>query len=291
MKRTFLSIHNIPVSLVRAKLLKSCFKTANFLYGGLKDNIFFLHIAKCGGGSIDSAINRKFLFPKARPAEKATADAAVQLYQLSDPYERDFYYVFKLRENLLLYFMNQNKPFISGHFTFSDIAYRNFKDKYKFITMLRNPVKRWISHYFYNRYKELTDQHCRIEKDLLAFADSERGKNLGHLFVKCLSGLNESGDYCSDRAIERAKENLHKFDIVGCIEYIDDFTIKFKNLFGKKLKIPRIHKNPKSTSFISSIISKEIEEQITLICKPDLEVYTYAVDTFIQRFSADAHPR
>lgn len=135
-------------------LLKSLFKRAyNTFHGCLKDNICFLHIPKCGGMSIRDAVSscyrtldiRKDLYLVS--IEPVASSNVVKLMNQTDyPYDTtDDYPILKLRENLLLYFMNKkNTKYISGHFTFSEIAYREFHGKYAFITVLRDPVKRWI---------------------------------------------------------------------------------------------------------------------------------------------------
>ncbi len=80
-----------------------------------------------------------------------------------------------------------------------------------------------------------------------------------------------------------APANLHKFEIVGCLEYFEDSHKQFHNRFGIKLKKLKKNRNPKSQIHIKSSVTKEIEEEITRICQPDLEVYNYAVETFVNQ--------
>ena len=140
--------------------------------------------------------------------------------------------------------MSQNVPFISGHFSFSDKAYQYFSNTYSYITILRDPIKRWISQYFFDKYKP--HKFRQIHEDLPTFIQSERGKSHGYQYVQMLGGLHPSGEYSSQQAIERAKENLHKLEVVGCLEYIDVFMKQFENRFGVKLKIHRKNQSPKS---------------------------------------------
>ena len=101
-------------------------RTRNLFYGllgrKLRDNIFFLHVPKCGGTSIDSAIRscypNKHGIIRLNPV--ASHNVARIKYGINFPYETsDDYPILKLEENLLLYFMSQKgAQYISGHFSF-----------------------------------------------------------------------------------------------------------------------------------------------------------------------------
>ena len=263
-------------------------KTNNLINGRIKEGIFFLHVPKCGGTSIDHAIRCRYNTFRMDACDlvhvnpMASTCASNLINQVNFPYDSsDDYPILKLRENLLLYFMNEKKTkFISGHFTFSDIGYNNFSNKFTFITVLRDPVKRWISLYFFNKYKEA--DHCKIEDDISTFLKSKIGKAQGCEYVKFLSAPGKEIDYSSKSAINQAKKNLSKFDIVGCLEFQGIFIDQFEHRFGVRLKIEEKNKNPKPELFKKSIVTKEIEDEIKEICKPDLEIYQYALDQFVK---------
>ncbi|WP_347275218.1 hypothetical protein [Candidatus Kuenenia sp.] len=270
-------------------IFRSVFKRAfNLICGGVKGNIFFLHVPKCGGVSISRAIgccyytlnirNDYNLVASLDPV--ASAKAINFVNQKEFPYDTsDDYPILKFRENLLLYYMSQNnKKYIYGHFSFSEIAYRNFSNKYVFVTVLRNPIKRWISLYFFNRYKK--QDHCKMEDDITVYLESKFGQAQGYEYVKFLGGLDNEGDYTSKNAINRAKNNIDKFDIVGFIEYEENFLNQFKKRFAVKLNIEKKNQSPAPESLRNSIITEEIEEKIREICRPDLEVYQYAIEKF-----------
>lgn len=265
-------------------------RSSNIFQGTLKQKTFFLHIPKCGGVSIRKAIKScyvsfdilqdKYLTDLPSTAAFNAAQISAKQTCLSSDVTDD-YQILKFRESLLLYFMCQSDTkYIAGHFTFSAIAYQSFFDKFAFVTILRNPVKRWISAYFYNRYKKLG--HRKTDADIAAYLESSFAQSQGYEYVKFLGGVDEGGDYTSEQAINRAKENLHKFTVVGCLEYQNDFVHQFQDRFGRKLNIRVSNQSPRPETDQNTVVTEAVKEKIETICRPDIEVYRYAIDNFVE---------
>jgi hypothetical protein len=257
------------------------YRFLNQFKGGIKGKICFIHTHKCGGTSIDAAIRLHYKdIDMRKDRYLVTIDSEASTNAISY-YNQEPNTIYKFREQLLLYYMNiKNVKYISGHFYFCERAYLDFQDEYAFVIVLRNPVDRWISHYLFNRYKE--DSFGKINSSLQECLQSEFGKHNGSEYVQYIGGISESGDYFSDDAIKRAKNNLNKFDIVGCLEYKNDFIEQFFRRFGVKLNLDRRNPNPKSNSFRESVITEETKQKILELCKPDLEVYQYAIENFVK---------
>ena len=218
---------------------------------------------------------------------KASFNAFNQLTDKANfPWEQSLaddndYLELKFRESLLLYYMNQiHINYIGGHFSFSNAAYQYFSNQYSFVTVLRHPVDRWISLYFWRRYNKQGRRN--IDTDITTHLQSELAYQQGCGYIKFLGGVNKDGDYASPQAISRAKENLHKFRVVGCLEYQENFLKQFEEQFGRKLKIKQLNKSPKSVTHKKAVITDEINAEIRELCKPDLEVYQYAIDNFVK---------
>lgn len=263
-------------------------RTNNLFQGSLKEKIFFLHIPKCGGSSLNRAIKSCYLnwnLADDRHLTYLNANASflaapksfsLPEFSLDVP---DNYPILKFRENILLYSMCHSDYFIGGHFSYSQKAYQHFSHEYAFITVLREPVSRFISAYFYNRYKPWEDR--KISHDITEYLDSDLGRAQGHEYVKYLRCPDQQEDYTSDQAIGQAIDNLHKFSIVSCLEHQDDLQRKFQERFKRALNIKTVNRGPKHNSR-KTLISNEIKEKIREICQPDLTIYQYVIDNFVK---------
>lgn len=260
-------------------------RTRNTLFGALDRRIAFFHLPKCGGTSLTDAMKslyRTLDFRDDRRLVSVSSHATSAVVEMVSgtryPYDTtDDYPILQLREHLLIYLMLQKQTrFVNGHCPFSENVHERFKDRFAFVTMIRSPVKRWISSFFYNRYKK--GEHRKIDTDIAGHLESEFGRSQGHELVKFIGGADPAGDYTSTKAIGRAKANLHRFDLVGFLENMDDFLNRFEALFGRKLQLNVMNRNPVSSSRQEEVLTDEILSRIEAVCEPDLAVYRHALE-------------
>ena len=245
--------------------------------------IFFLHIPKCAGTSIMHAIKAAYA-PRHAAHDPTLAHldpfAAEQGARLlgKDPllYNRE----------LLAYFLaSQQHRYVYGHFTFDEAAFEAFHDTFYFLTFLRDPVKKWFSLYFFNRYKE--SDHYKLHDDLETFVESETAVGYGCDYVMQFANDGPDGDYSSAAAIARAQQNLAKFHLVGCLEEMDIFLRDFEALFGVKLQPRRRRTNPVSKQAQQAQITPQIAEKVRALCEPNTAVYNNVRTHLIGRYTAD----
>ena len=241
--------------------------------GNLREKIFFMHVPKCAGTSISRAIRNGYGFSKAQGSKsffQLDAAASLKASQILGFKE------LKFLENLLIYNMSvSSRKYIDGHFVYSDKAFKEFGEEWKFVTLLRHPVSKWFSKYFYNRYKE--SLHYKLDCDLETYLNSKTGIADGSDYVRCFTGSGLLHDSNSKRAVKQAIGNLNNFSLIGVLEKIDVFNNNFKRQFGTKLYIERLRGNPLPKSKRDKQISNKIKQKVEEICQPDIKVYNAAL--------------
>lgn len=231
----------------------------------IHQNLVFHHIPKCGGTSIRHAIAHHYAHAAAVHLDAPASWAASQL--LGKNLDR-------YREEILLYLLARpDLRYVSGHFAFSKLAYETFGDRWEFVTILREPISRWFSHYFFNRFR--TDDHFKIHDDLEAFVDSDPANRLGCFYVDKFAP--EWVGEPAPSAVSAAKENLAKFAVVGCLERFGSFVSEFRRLYSVKLATGHSMRGPVDKEKREHQITDETRRKVEAICQPDIEGYRYAL--------------
>lgn len=244
--------------------------TYQLLRGKVNRRIFFLHIAKSGGTSITQALQNSYglaeCISKRHFFILSNQASAMASRVIEDN-------VWDYREKLLLYYMSMKRmKYISGHFHYSDKAMQKFGQEWNFITVLRHPVSRWFSSYFFDKYRD-GSSHGRINADLESFLESDRGIRQGSAYVLSFTEGLSTAEAASDEAVKLAIENLNKFALVGILEELDRFKVEFEELFGVKISVGQLNKNPLQKSKQKEIISEEIRRRVEEACQPSIKVY------------------
>lgn len=236
--------------------------------------IAFIHVPKCGGTSLDRAIEAAMAPPLPRPlplVSRLDDQAAERARRL-----RGASYV-EARADALLYELGREGiRYVSGHHPLSDLAYREFHSEWDFLTLLRDPVERWLSHYFHNRAEKRG--YFRIDEDLDDFLESPRARGLGANFVRMLApDAAWPGDAPSAEAVDAAVSNLGRFAIAGVLERLDHFVDQFRRRYGARLFVGRLNTNPFRQEGEREVSAAQ-RERVAELCTPNLVVYRAALE-------------
>lgn len=237
--------------------------------------VVFHHAPKCGGTSVGRALRKRFILSQATvlPEASYAAEAALTPEAASDDVLRR---AEALRERMLLYHLAAGVDCIAAHVRFSDAAWQAFNGKVRFITMLRDPAARFLSHYRWSHGRP--DGHAHIPLPFDAFLDSPAAQHLGAYYVYFFSGLPPDADMRSDAALARAKANLDRFDAVGFLDRLEDFQAAIRQTVGVRLRIG--HENRAQTPLPETL--ENHRDQIMALTTPDRAFFAHAR----QRFAA-----
>ena len=207
--------------------------------------ICFVHIPKCGGSSFRTAISKygPFGLIKRKGVHAMSAKKSYQeaVHEGIDP--------LIYRENVLIDLLSKSQyKVVFGHFRCTSKTRERFQDRWKFVTLLRNPVDRWISHYHYDRYKSST--HHKTELDIHQYIKSEEGKRVGTLYLRHFSSYTEDIGISKVDYVIEAVQNIKAFDSCLILEEIQDTMPDLESLLGIKFKMRRRNQNSAKVSTI-----------------------------------------
>lgn len=226
--------------------------------------LFFLHVPKCGGSSIEQAFRHVYSSRfRAELAVRASRDSA-ELIGLD---------WFRQCESLQAYFMShKGMRLIAGHFFWSEKCYHAFKNEWTYVTLLREPTGRWLSNYFYDRFKTHSDFN-KLSGDLPAFLETDRARDMGCNLATFLSGIPGG----TSEAVQHAKANLKRFDIVGFLNDLPRFQRKLEHVLQCRVPIPHKNKSPRNDLLDRARNDPSLMARIAELCAPDQDVYQSAL--------------
>lgn len=242
---------------------------------GLQDwstpqRVVFHHVPKCGGTSVGRALRKRYILSQAtvKPEESFRA---FEIYTGRTDRVDMLRDVVALRTQMMLYLMAEDVRCVSLHVPYTPLARAAFGDQYKFITILRDPVARFISHYRWSYARD--GAHARIEEPLDAFLETPRARRLGASYANYFAGLPVGEDITTPAAVEAAIANLKAFDVVGEIEDLGGFGDQIKEQLGVRLRVGHENRAGAARKAHDIDITADQRAQITTLCAPDIAIW------------------
>lgn len=235
----------------------------------------FFHMPKCGGTSLSEAMYATVPFNHRIGVLDAVATrrAAAMLHHDQDDtflcHEdlENGQQVFDLREAMMLQHMAWDSWLIHGHVLWSEKAHRFFGERYKYVTLLRDPVARTISNFRMGQRSGL------VQGDLDAYLDSDVVRRHARVYLRYLFGQNDIAEDQLTEATAIACQRLQDhFALVGFLDQFDAFAARYNQMFGVRLSMARLNAAPsKQPDYTPEQIAR-IQE----LCAPDLAIYVHA---------------
>lgn len=231
----------------------------------------FHHVPKCGGTSVARALRRRYLTSQAT-VKPEPSFRAFQTFTGRTDTERMLVDVIDLRKQMMLYLLYDDIRCISLHVPFSTVAHREFRHRYKFITILREPVSRFISHY--NWSSRRPGAHGHIDQDFDTFLNSERARRMGAEYVEIFADFPNDADIRAPGAVAAAIANLKKLDVVGRLDDLTGFSDALKRELGIRIRIGHENKAHKGDDAVAAPdLTEDHRKAIHGICAPDIAVW------------------
>lgn len=240
--------------------------------------LIFLHIPKTAGTTLNRIIEWQY-----SPAAIFTVDphrfrATVERFHNFSEARRRSYQV------------------VRGHLFYGIHEYLPQESTY--ITMLREPVSRMISSYYFALRRPLHPLHAKLKREGLPVQEFIR-LTPQHQNLQCrsIAGLGRAGT-CDESTLETAKQNLQRsFSVVGLSEQFEDSLLLMMAEFGWKVPFYASRKVAKSRPKPDEGLSEFIREHNRL----DLALYDFGRKLFesalaakrdqVEQLRSTLHPR
>lgn len=259
------------------------FKQRSRLYGGrslrtvmgqnLRHPCVFLHVPKCGGTSVSEALyatvplHRKIGILDSPSIRRALALQNTGRDDLSyhdeGPHAAE---TTRFREALVLMHMAHQATLIHGHFLWSETAWQHFGDRYRFVTILRDPVARTISNF------RMDQRTGTFTGDFDAFLDSAEGRRKALHKLRYFSGMATVAPQQEAEALVLARRNIERMSLIGFLDDLPGFAAEFARQFGVRPRIP--HYNRAEDAQID--LTDDQLQRLRALCAPDILLYQHA---------------
>lgn len=233
----------------------------------MQQTLIFLHIPKAGGNTLKSVLNRQY-----------NENERLRIYTYPHfPRDKGIVSLKKLSVE-----EKSKLKLIYGHFAFGIHKYLPIESKY--ITFLRDPIDRVISHFYYVKKCDIKEHLANMEGDTLE-EYLEKGLqyelNNGMTRLLCSEEKIQKDSIITREDLEIAKKNIERyFSFVGILEEFHKGLMTLSTLFGWRndllYKRKNVTEHPNKDEIPKHVINKIIKMNDL-----DIELYKYVREIYM----------
>ncbi|MER5172861.1 sulfotransferase family 2 domain-containing protein [Thioclava sp. GXIMD2076] len=228
-------------------------------------SFLYIHVPKCGGTSFGAALRLAYWpsqatidIDRTRRLAQALAPEATGTELILADYAQ--------RRVELAQMLDRRVRCISAHVRFSDTVLSTLDPARACVTLLRDPVARFLSHYAYVQRHHPDPSRAGT---LDAFLGTEAAQRFGsqYLFYFAETYQHHSADVAGDT--QRACRALERFSLVGFLEEGAAFRRALQRLAGRPLVPLSRNRRPDPAPELPAALRARVEA----VCAPDLDIY------------------
>lgn len=232
------------------------------------DLLVFVHIPKTGGTTLNSMLAHQYTAQQTYEVMMRGMSATTETPLISFSKIRRLKRALKSRQLLRV---------VHGHF---DLSLEHFfPARARYVTFLRDPVDRAISHYFHYRGKPSDPIHDLAMRSSLIDWVSRAGLiEMDNGQTRRLAGeMARPFGTLTRQTLERAKANLRRFAIVGLTERFEESQILLQRAFSwPACRYPARNVGDHSAAEFDPEVLQAIRDQNRF----DIELYAFATELF-----------
>lgn len=227
----------------------------------LEDTYFFLHIHKTAGTSLKTLLDSKFHKDEVFPPKRYPELEAFPKEQIT------------------------NYKMYSGHHSW-EFIHHFYPSRPQLITLLRNPINRIISKYYFNQYGVGKDSRIEECPTLLDYVNHAYFRTFTHNFQSQIimgQDYDQLTQLSFSEQVEIVTQRLSQFEFVGITERFADSILLLDHIFGW-MPSEEVRRNVGSIRPKVEDYDKDVIDTIRFKNQLDFAVYEFATKLFDERF-------
>jgi len=239
----------------------------------MSPRLLYIHAPKCGGTSFGSSIRAAYATSQST-IDLGRSERILKSMHPDATGPQKVLLEHEVRKIMLGELMDRGVKCISAHVSYHEDLHEGLDPDRKAVTLLRDPVSRFMSHYYYVQRRHPDPSR---PDTLEAFVETEMAQSYGSTYLLYYARTFQHTTKDLAAAMTLAKANLDRFALIGDLKRGDAFRKALRNLVRRPLLSWERNKRPGGKGASNpSEISADLRARITEICAPDIELYKYA---------------